>query len=150
MVAARVTMLAGHLALVLAAAFAGAAIFVNVAEQPARLALDDRAALIEWQLSYNRAAPMQAGLALIAALLGFWAAWQTRDGRWLAGAVLILANWPYTLLVIKPTNDRLHAIAPEQADAQARRMIVSWGHLHGGRSAFGVAATLVFLWAAMT
>ena len=26
-------------------------------------------------------------------------------------------------------------------------MIVSWGHLHGGRSAFGVAATLMFLWA---
>jgi hypothetical protein len=24
---------------------------------------------------------------------------------------------------------------------------VSWGHLHGGRSALGVAATLMFLWA---
>jgi hypothetical protein len=140
-------MIAGLCAFVLAAAFAGAAIFVNVAEQPARLALDDRAALIEWQQSYNRAAPMQAGLALISGLLGFWVAWQTRDWRWLAGALLILANWPYTLLVIKPTNDGLHAIKPEQADAEARRKIVSWGCLHGGRSALGVAATLIFLWA---
>ena len=140
-------MIAGLCALALAAAFAGAAIFVNVAEQPARLALDDKAALIEWQRSYNRAAPMQAGLALIAALLGFWVAWQTRDWRWLLGALLILANWPYTLLVIKPTNDSLHALQPVQADADARRMIVSWGHLHGGRSALGVAATLMFLWA---
>ena len=90
---------------------------------------------------------MQAGLALISALLGFWVAWQTRDWRWLAGALLILANWPYTLLVIKPTNDSLHAIKPEQADAEARRKIVSWGYLHGGRSALGVAATLIFLWA---
>lgn len=57
-------------------------------------------------------------------MLGFIAAWQTRDMRWLAGAVLILANWPYTLLVIKPTNDRLHAIKPENADAAARGMIV--------------------------
>jgi hypothetical protein len=145
--AADVTMLTEQFALIFAAAFAGAAIFVNVAEQPARLALDDRAALIEWQLSYNRAAPMQAGLALVTSLLGFWAAWQTRDWRWLIGALLILANWPYTLLAIKPTNDRLHATALEQANAQTREMIVSWGHLHAGRSALGVAATLMFLWA---
>jgi hypothetical protein len=142
-----VIMLVGLLALVFAAAFAGAALFVNVAEQPARLALDGKAALIEWQVSYNRAAPMQAGLALVASLFGFWAAWQTRDWRWLTGALLILANWPYTLVAIKPTNDRLHATAPEQASAQNRVMIVSWGHLHAGRSALGVAATLMFLWA---
>jgi hypothetical protein len=140
-------MLAGQLALVLAAAFAGAALFVNIAEQPARLALDDKSALIEWQRSYDRAAPMQAGLALVTSLLGFWVAWQTRDWRWLAGALLILANWPYTLLVIKPTNDALHGTKPEAADARTRAMIVFWGWLHGGRSAFGVAATLVFLWA---
>lgn len=140
-------MLAGQLALVFAAAFTGAAIFVNVAEQPARLALDNRAALIEWQTSYNRAAPMQAGLALVASLLGFWAAWQTRDLRWLTGALLILANWPYTLLVMKPTNDRLHATAPEQADAQTRGLIVFWAFLHNRRSALGIASTLCYFWA---
>jgi hypothetical protein len=139
-------MLAAHLALVFAAVFAGAALFVNVAEQPARLALDDPALLREWQRSYDRAAPMQGGLALLAALLGFVAAWQLHDWRLAVGALLIIANWPYTLLVIKPTNDRLHAIKPEQANAQTRQAIISWGHLHGGRSALGVAATLVFLW----
>jgi hypothetical protein len=139
-------MLAAHLALVFAAAFAGAAIFVNVAEQPARLALDDAALLLEWQKSYDKAAPMQGGLALLAALLGFLAAWQTRDWRIAVGALLILANWPYTLLVIKPTNDRLHAIKPEQANAETRQAIISWGHLHSGRSALGIAAILVFLW----
>jgi len=145
--AARVTMLAAHLALVFAAVFAGAAIFVNVAEQPARLALGDPALLLEWQKSYDRAAPMQGGLALLTALLGFLAAWQMHDWRCLIGALLILANWPYTLLAIKPTNDRLHAIKPEEANAETRQSIVSWGHLHAGRSALGTAATLVFLWA---
>src|SRR3954452_19948321 len=139
-------MLAALLALVLAAAFAGAAIFVNIAEQPARLALDDPALLLEWQKSYNRAAPMQGGLALLAALLGFLAAWQLHDWRLVVGGLLILANWLYTLLAIKPTNDRLHAIKPEQGNAETQQAIIAWGHLHGGRSALGVAATLVFLW----
>ena len=137
----------GQLALICAAVFVGAAVFVNVAEQPARLALDDRAMLLEWQRSYNRAAPMQGGLAMASALLGFIAAWQTRDWRWAVGAIVILANWPYTLLVIKPTNDRLHASPADQANAEARGMVVSWGHLHAGRSALGIVATLVFLWA---
>jgi hypothetical protein len=137
----------GQLALIGAALFAGAAVIINVAEQPARLALDDRAMLLQWQRSYNSAAPMQAGLAVVSALLGFIAAWQTRDWRFAAGAILILANWPYTLLVIKPVNDRLHAIAAGQASADARAMVVSWGQLHAGRSALGIAAVLVYLWA---
>ncbi|HEY5963604.1 MAG TPA: DUF1772 domain-containing protein [Xanthobacteraceae bacterium] len=137
----------GQLALIFAAVFVGAAVFVNVAEQPARLALDDRAMLLEWQRSYSRAAPMQGGLAMLSALLGFVAAWQMRDWRWAAGAVAIMANWPYTLLVIKPTNDRLHGITAERSGAEARRMVVSWGTLHAGRSALGIVAVLFYVWA---
>ena len=139
----------GQLALIGAARFAGAAVIINVAEQPARLALDDRAMLLQWQRSYNRAAPMQAGLAVVSALLGFIAAWQTRDWRWAVGAVAILANWPYTLLVIKRVNDKLHAIPAEHASADARAMVVSWGHLHAGRSALGIVAVLFDLWAVL-
>src|ERR1051325_4383526 len=41
----------------------------------------------------------------------------------------------------------LHASKPELANADRRQAIVAWGHPRGGRSAFGVVATLFFLWA---
>jgi hypothetical protein len=136
-----------ELALVTAAAFTGAAIYVNVAEQPARLALDNKALLTEWKPSYARGFAMQASLALASALFGLLAFWQTRDWRWLVGALLIFANWPYTLLVILPVNKQLEATAPDAANAETRRRVEQWGMLHAGRSALGVAATLIYLWA---
>ena len=129
---------------VTAAAFAGAAIYVNVAEQPARLALDDRALLAEWKPSYARGFAMQASLALGSALAGFITFWITHDWRWLVGALLIVANWPYTLLVILPVNKRIEATAPGEADAETRALILRWGKLHAVRSLLGVVATVAY------
>ena len=80
-----------NLALVTAALFAGAAIYVNVAEQPARLAPDERALLAEWKPNYARGKLMQASLALSSTVLGLLAAYFTGKWAWVVGAALILA-----------------------------------------------------------
>ncbi len=143
-------MILGFLALVTAALFTGAAFYVNFAEQPARLALDDRAALVQWQRSYERAALMQASLAMLGFVLGLAAwLWEGRDLIWLVGAFVLLAPWPYTLLIIKPVNDRLKATGAALAGADSRALIKRWGRLHAGRTVLGVLATAIFFCAAL-
>ena len=124
-------MWAGGLALATAAMFAGGALYVSLAEQPARLRLDTQALLTEWQPSYERGAIMQASLAIVSGALGVLAFLLSYDWRWLVGAALILAPWPYTI----------------QATEQTRGRIVQWGRLHWGRSALGVIAVAAYLWA---
>jgi hypothetical protein len=143
-------MIFGPIALIAAAIFTGAALYVTVAEQPARLLLDDRALLTEWKPSYKRGAAMQAPLALLGCLLGLIAWWQTSHPGFLIGAIAIVAPWPWTLIGIKPINDALLATGPDRAGPQTRALILKWGALHGVRTALGALATVSFLWACIS
>jgi hypothetical protein len=137
----------GLLALIASAIFAGAAFYINFAEQPARLALDDRALLTEWKPAYQRGAAMQAPLAVLGFVLGMLAWWQIAHIGFLIGAILIIAPWPWTLIVIKPTNDALLATALDNAGPSTRMLIVKWGTIHAVRTGLGALATVAFLWA---
>jgi len=139
-------MVFGHLALILAAAFAGAALYVNVAEQPARLALDDQALLSEWKPSYKRGTAMQAPLALVGCIFGLIAWWHVREVSFLVGAVLMIANWPWTLLGILPTNNVLMTTDAANTTPRTRPLIIKWGALHAVRSVLGLLATIAFFW----
>lgn len=133
------------LAHVAAALFAGAALYINVAEHPARLGLETQAALEQWKPSYARAVPLQAGLALAGGALGLWG-WADGGGAMaLTGAILMLAIVAFTLTIIFPTNNRLKATAPTDAGPQSRTLLVKWGRLHAVRTVLGLAATLAFV-----
>lgn len=134
----------GVIALIAAALFAGAAIYINVAEQPARLLLDDRSMLMEWGPAYKRGLVMQVSLILLAGGSGLTTWLNGREPLWLIGSLTMLINLPYTLAIIMPVNKQLEATRPEQASPATRALIVRWGVLHAGRSALGAIATLLF------
>ena len=143
-------MIASQLALVVAAAFAGAAIYVSACEHPARLVLDDRGLLTQWKPAYKHGAAMQASLSLIGTVLGLIAWWQSRNPLWLAGSVALITPWPFTLFVIKPTNDALLATDLQQAGPMSRALIEKWGRLHAVRTALGVLAVVLFFAASLS
>ena len=77
-------------------------------------------------------------------LAGLLVCYLSHDWRWAAGSILLLANWPFTLLVIKPVNRVLMEMDEGQAGDKSRELLVRWGKLHGFRSALGAAAALIF------
>jgi hypothetical protein len=142
-------MFAGQLALISAAIFSGAALYITAVEHPARLGLDHRSLLTEWKPAYKRGTAMQAPLAVGGFVLGVVAWWQTGHPAWVVGALLMIANWPVTFFAIMPTNNKLMMIEPATAGPESRAMIETWGALHQIRTALGLAASLTFLWASV-
>jgi len=139
-------MLAGELALTIAAVFTGGSDIRQ--HRRATSAPSARQSLLaEWKPSYKRGYVMQASLAIVGGIFGLLAHLSALDWRWLLGAIVLLANWPYTLFVIAPTNNRLMETPLEAATAETRHMLEQWGVLHAGRSALGLVATQIFLWA---
>ncbi|CCB67912.1 DUF1772 domain-containing protein [Hyphomicrobium sp. MC1] len=139
----------GPFALTVAALFTGAAIYINWAEQPARLSLDDAAMLAEWKPAYRRGFQMQASLAVIGFILGTLEWLVTGKVIWLAGGAALLANWPFTIFAIMPVNKILEETPFERANEETRALIERWGMLHGVRSVLGLVSVGLFLWASI-
>ena len=69
------------------------------------------------------------------------------DWRWGLGAIVLVANWPFTLIVIMPVNNRLMGMSKASPTTEMRGLMEKWGRLHAVRSALGSAATAIFVWA---
>jgi hypothetical protein len=129
--------------------FAGAAIYINLVEHPARLSCGTEIAARQWAPSYQRATVMQASLAVVAGVAGLVRWLQSGRVVWLWGAAAILAVVPVTLIVIFPTNRRLLEPGRDLGSAETRALLVTWGRLHAIRSVLGLTASVLFILAAM-
>jgi hypothetical protein len=125
--------------------FAGAAAYVNLVEQPARLSCGVELAVTQWRPSYKRGTVMQVPLAVIGSFAALETWWFDRDLAWLVGGLLLLLNIPFTLVVILPTNKRLESQELDLRSEEAGRLLRRWGRLHAVRSILSGAAFVIFI-----
>ena len=132
-------------AVVAAGLFAGASLYINLVEHPARISCGTELAIREFRPSYKRASVMQAALAVIGCLAGAAAAWQLQDSATLAAAVLLGLVVPFTLIVIFPTNARLLNPELDPRTPEASHLLARWARLHAVRSVVSAVAFFLFL-----
>lgn len=129
-----------------AALFAGAALYINVAEHPARMSLETRIAAAQWAPSYKRATWLQAPLALVSLLSGVGVWLLGGDVAWLAAALLVGAVVPITFGIIMPTNHALLTPGRDLSSVETRELLVRWGRLHAVRTLLSLASTVIYIW----
>ena len=133
------------LAILACGIFAGAAIYINVVEHPARMSCGISVAATEWAPSYKRATVMQAPLAVSGFVFAV-TAWLAGAGVWwLIGGTLLGAVVPFTLMVIMPTNKQLLSATLDKGSDEARRLLNNWNRLHAVRSVLSTLALVIFL-----
>lgn len=124
------------------ALFAGAALYINFVEHPARMGCDSKTAATVWAPSYKRATVMQASLALLGFLSGLAVWLLVGDVMWLVGAVFIGLVVPFTFIAIMPTNHRLLTPGRDLASSETRMLLEKWGKLHAVRSVLSLSHRL--------
>ena len=133
------------LATLSAGLFAGASVYINLVEHPARMQAGTHVALAEFAPSYHRATVTQVSLASLG-FLGALVAWRLRsDARWLVGGGLLVSVIPFTALAILPTNKQLLDPATANDPDLAEGLLKRWGRLHAVRSILSLTALLLFL-----
>ena len=122
------------IAILAASVFAGAALYVNLVEHPARMTLDTKVAAMEWAPSYARATWMQAPLALLSLVSGLGSWLLGANIGWAIAALAVGAVVPFTFLGIMPTNRAILAPGRDLASVETRALLMRWARLHAVRT----------------
>jgi hypothetical protein len=125
--------------------FAGAAIYINLVEHPARVECGIEVAVREFAPSYRRAAVLQGALAAIGFLSAIAAWFLGASFWWLGGGSVLGLVIPFTLVVIFPTNKKLLDPSLQTRPELASVLLARWTRLHAVRSTLGLIAFLIFI-----
>ena len=125
--------------------FAGAAIYVNLVEHPARMQCGTGLAVKEFAPSYRRGAIMQATLAAIGFLCATATWLKSSHVCWLIGGGALLIAIVFTFVVIFPTNKKLLDSSLNENSELALKLLIRWGRLHAVRSLLGLISFLIFI-----
>ena len=125
--------------------FAGAALYINLVEHPARMECGTQLASTVFPGSYSRAAVLQATLAVIGCASSIVAYYAGAGVKWAIGGGFLGAVVPFTILAIKPTNKKLLNPKVEKDSPATWNLLDKWGKLHAVRTVLSMASFLLFL-----
>ena len=134
------------LAILAAGLFAGAALYINLVEHPARVECGTELAVTEFGPSYRRATVMQVTLAASGLISGVLA-WLSLDRlTMLIGGLLIGSVIPFTLIAIVPTNKGILDPVLDKSSVRAAELLARWQKLHAVRTALSILAFIILVW----
>ena len=125
--------------------FAGAAIYINLVEHPARMDCGTKIAATVWAPSYHRATMMQAPLAIVSFLAGTTVWILGGSVTWFVGALLIGLVVPVTFLIIMPTNEQLLIPSRNLESNETHALLNRWAKFHGIRSILSLIASIIYV-----
>ena len=125
--------------------FAGASTYVSVVQHPAWVECGPALSVKHFKASTRRAAILQGGLAVIGLVSSAVVWFQTSGVGWLVGGLLLGAMVPFTLVIIKPLNNRLEDPQLDAGSSEAAALLSGWGKLHAVRTAVGIAALILLV-----
>jgi hypothetical protein len=128
--------------------YAGASWYLTFVELPALFSGPAEPALTHWAHGVRRT-PRYAGAALIGAAAGLIAGHAAISSPWSWGAAAMLSVLPFTSIAILPLQRRLLEQWRDEGMARSLIRLRTWGRLHAVRTALGLLANILFLWAAL-
>ena len=136
--------MAEFIATICAGLWSGGCIYLGIVQQPAAVQAGPGVAAALFRPMSMRAAPMLIALALGGSVAGIFAWFQGGGLAWLVGALFLAAMFPFTGLLIVPTNRRMLGTDPAEPGL-SEDLLRKWGRLHTLRSAMGSVAFFVFV-----
>lgn len=125
--------------------FFGAALYINLAQHPATLAVGGDFAGKFFPPMYAKASVLQIFLAVVGTILGVVAWLYSQQVLWLVGSVFLISVVPITLIIIKPINDQLLKPSHDLNSEEVVKLLEQWNPKHWIRSIVSCISFICYL-----